>query len=92
MGAKRLGMAELIVLGFKERQKKCRGLAGLAADIGQLDRARDLCSDAVATFRQLGDNRGLADELELLGRIATQDGDDPGAAAASPNVCSCVRY
>jgi tetratricopeptide (TPR) repeat protein len=57
-------------------------LAGLAAETGQLERARSLCNDAVATFRQLGDNRGLAEELRLLGRIATQDGDDPGAAAA----------
>ena len=36
----------------------------------------------MATFRQLGDNRGLAEELRLLGRIATQDGDDAGATAA----------
>jgi hypothetical protein len=61
-------------------------LAGPAAEAGELGRARSLCSDAVATFRHLGDSRGLAEELRLLGRIATQDGDDRGAAEALPNV------
>jgi predicted ATPase/DNA-binding XRE family transcriptional regulator len=57
-------------------------LAGLAAGGGELERARALCQESVATFRQLGDVRGLTDELRLLGRIATLQGDDRGAAAA----------
>jgi predicted ATPase len=63
-------------------------LAGPAAEAGELGRARSLCSDAVATFRHLGDSRGLAEELRLLGRIATQDGDDRGAAEA---FAECLR-
>jgi ATP/maltotriose-dependent transcriptional regulator MalT len=63
-------------------------LAGLAAETGELGRARSLSSDAVATFRHLGDSRGLAEELRLLGRIATQDGDDRGAAEA---FAECLR-
>jgi hypothetical protein len=44
--------------------------------------ARGLCEDSVATFRQLGDIRGLAEELRLLGRIAALQDDDAAALAA----------
>jgi hypothetical protein len=53
-------------------------LAGLAADRGEVERARALCEDSVSRFRQLGDARGLAVELSLLGRVTALQGDDAG--------------
>ena len=57
-------------------------LAGLAAWRGELGRAYALCGESVTLFRQLGDPRGLAAELSLLGRVAALLGDDESAAAA----------
>src|SRR5262249_18371755 len=63
-------------------------LAGLAAEAGELERARSLCTSAATTFRQLGDNRRLAEELRLPGRIGMKEGDFGGAAAA---FAECLR-
>jgi tetratricopeptide (TPR) repeat protein len=70
-------------LGDKSDVAYARGaLAALACQRGELDRARDLCEQCVATFRLLGNDLGRAEELRLLGHIALQQGDPAGAAAA----------
>jgi predicted ATPase/transcriptional regulator with XRE-family HTH domain len=63
-------------------------LAGLAACRGELEHARALCEDSVRRFRQLGEPRGLAGELGLLGRLAALQGDD---AAAADAYSECLR-
>jgi hypothetical protein len=63
-------------------------LAVLAADRGDVGRARVLCEDSVTLFRALDDARGLTAVLVDLGRIAALQGDDRCAAAS---FAECVR-
>lgn len=56
-----------------------RDLAGLALDMGNLAEARVQAEASLSRYRELRDQRGTAEALNVLGLVATEEGDTEGA-------------
>jgi predicted ATPase/class 3 adenylate cyclase len=73
--AGRAAAAELGSDGERLLAAISRDLASLAEDMGDLDEAREQAEASLAISERLGDREGVADALNLLGRVAVHAGD-----------------
>ncbi len=56
------------------RAETLRGAAGLASEQGDLSRAEMWCREGLALYRAIGEDRGIADMLNLMGTVAREQG------------------
>jgi predicted ATPase/class 3 adenylate cyclase len=73
------------------RAKALRGAGHLAYDQGDNGAARGLFEEALAIFRELGDQEGIANSLHVLGYIARDRGENGAARALFEEALAIFR-
>ena len=74
------------------RTKALAGLAKLAVEQGDYDRAETAAGEALALYRNLGDERGVADSLFELGWVSLYRGDYERAEALTDESLAAARH
>ena len=74
-----------------QRTKALNGAGLLALRKGDYATARSLYQESLSVYRELGDQRGLADAIHSLGFLASHEGDFPSARSFFTECLSIYR-